>query len=71
MALSRSACYDLVEQLAKCLQPFQCAHGRNTIISALSLDAIPSVQVFKIFENLIYYGLQLIIYLSTRLRSPI
>jgi len=45
MALSKSACTDLLQQLSKCKLPFQCAHGRNSTFTALDLDKIKSKEV--------------------------
>ncbi|XP_065340465.1 DNA mismatch repair protein Mlh3-like isoform X1 [Cloeon dipterum] len=39
--LSRNACADLVKELSLCQLPFQCAHGRNSIVSVFNLDKLP------------------------------
>ncbi|XP_059475613.1 uncharacterized protein LOC132196768 [Neocloeon triangulifer] len=38
MSLSRAACADLLTELSNCKLPFQCAHGRNTIVPIINLD---------------------------------
>lgn len=38
--LSVNACQGLMAQLAGCELPFQCAHGRPTIIPLLQLNAL-------------------------------
>lgn len=43
-ALGRTECVRLVRQLSKCHLPFQCAHGRPSIIPLLRLDTISSIQ---------------------------
>lgn len=43
-ALTKENCIELVKQLSKCQLPFQCAHGRPSIIPLLSLDVISSIQ---------------------------
>ena len=40
--LSMERCQAILDGLASCEFPFQCAHGRLTISPALALDALPS-----------------------------
>ncbi|CAG8515080.1 1062_t:CDS:2 [Paraglomus occultum] len=38
--LSRETCIELVSKLAECIFPFQCAHGRPSMIPVVSLDGV-------------------------------
>jgi DNA mismatch repair protein MLH3 len=38
--LTREECVRLLEELSKCRAPFQCAHGRPTVIPLLKLNAL-------------------------------
>ncbi|CAG8513295.1 10524_t:CDS:2 [Paraglomus brasilianum] len=38
--LSRENCIELVSKLAECMFPFQCAHGRPSMIPVVSLDSV-------------------------------
>ncbi|KAI1091159.1 hypothetical protein F5B19DRAFT_459936 [Rostrohypoxylon terebratum] len=39
--LSREECIDLVKRLAECTLPFQCAHGRPSMVPLLDIGSIP------------------------------
>ncbi|KAI5864067.1 hypothetical protein GGS23DRAFT_562754 [Durotheca rogersii] len=50
--LSREECVDLVERLAACALPFQCAHSRPSIVPLADLGAIPiNITSFREPEN--------------------
>jgi DNA mismatch repair protein MLH3 len=38
--LSKDQCKALVSQLAECAFPFQCAHGRPSVVPLLDLDLL-------------------------------
>lgn len=38
--LDQSQCEELIKDLAKCDLPFQCAHGRPSIIPILDMDRL-------------------------------
>jgi hypothetical protein len=40
-ALTPRRCQQLLDELARCEMPFQCAHGRPTLTPVLALDALP------------------------------
>lgn len=39
--LTKRECTDLVRRLADCAFPFQCAHGRPSMVPLLDLNNIP------------------------------
>jgi len=41
-ALSLHQCQDLVQNMAQCAFPFQCAHGRPSIVPLTLLNQVPS-----------------------------
>ena len=41
-SLDLSQCQRILNELARCELPFQCAHGRPTVAPMLALDALPS-----------------------------
>ena len=51
--MTKSECVDVIAQLAQCLLPFQCAHGRPSLMPLLRLDQlkdeISSTQVCLLF----------------------
>ena len=44
-ALTTQRCQEILAALARCDNPWQCAHGRPTITPVLSLDALPTDEV--------------------------
>jgi len=50
-ALSRQECEDLVKRLSACAFPFQCAHGRPSMVPLVDLGsiAVPSSEEFGVF----------------------